>query len=134
MKAWRHDPLRFSDVRRVWRRNRCAGPGTIGVYRHWICRFIDYCEIQDLDEHQELTREGAKRFAIWWQSQGSPRSGRLPIALKGSRSALRAWSFALGILGVQLPPWEPPAIQPPISPTMAAFAAYLNDVRGNPPH
>jgi integrase/recombinase XerD len=63
-----------------------------------------------------------------------PGSGSLPTALKGSRSALRAWSFALGILGVQVPPWEPPAIQPPISPTMAAFAAYLNDVRGNPPH
>jgi integrase/recombinase XerD len=134
MKAWRQSPPRFPEVRLVWQRNRCAGLGTIDVYRHWICRFIDYCEIQDLDEHQELTRDGVKRFAVWWRSQGSPRQGRLPTALKGSRSALRAWSFALGILGVKVPPWEPPAIQPPISPTMAGFAAYLRDVRGNPAH
>jgi integrase/recombinase XerD len=133
MKAWRFDPQRFSDVRRVWQRNRCAEPGTIGVYRYWICRFVDYCRIQGLDEHQELTRKGAKRFAIWWRSQGSPRPGHLPSALKSSRSALRAWSFAIGILGVKVQPWEPPVIRPPLSPAMAEFAAYLRDVRGNPP-
>ena len=53
--------------------------------------------------------------------------------LNSSRSALRAWSFALGILGVKVPPWESPATPPPLSATMAAFAGYLNDVRGNPP-
>jgi hypothetical protein len=35
---WRLDPHRFSDVRRIWEHNRCVGPGTISLYRYWICR------------------------------------------------------------------------------------------------
>jgi integrase/recombinase XerD len=37
-------------------------------------------------------------------------------------------------LGVKVPPWKPLEISPPpVSPTMADFAAHLRDVRGNPP-
>jgi integrase/recombinase XerD len=134
MKAWRRDPQGFSEVRRVWERNRCVAPASISVYRYWICRFIDYCSSEHLDEYAELTRSGARRFAAWWRSQGSPRRGRLSPTLKSSRSALRAWSFALGILGVKVPPWDSPVLQPPpVSTTMAAFAVYLREVRGNPP-
>jgi integrase/recombinase XerD len=133
MKAWRRDPQRFSEVRRVWERNRCVAPASISVYRYWICRFTDYCRIEHLDQHDELTRSGARRFAAWWRSRGSPRRGRLASALNSSRSALRAWSFALGTLGVKVPSWESPVLQPPpLSGTMAAFAAYLKEVRGNP--
>jgi len=67
------------------------------------------------------------------RSQGSPRGGQLPSTLNSSRSAIRAWSFALGVLGVKVPSWESPAIPPPLSALMAVFAGYLNDVRGNPP-
>jgi integrase/recombinase XerD len=130
---WRIDPHRFSDVRRVWEVNRCIEPGTISLYRYWICRYLDYCRAQGLDEHQELTRVGTRRFAVWWRSHGSPRRGRLSSALKSTRSAMRAWSFALGILGVKVPPWESPAVAPPLSATLRAFARFLNEVRGNPP-
>ena len=130
---WRLDPHRFSDVRRIWEQNRCVEPRTISLYRYWICRYVDYCRTQGLDEEQELTRAGARRFASWWRSQGSPRRGGFTTSLNSSRSALRAWSFALGILGVKVPPWESPTTPPPLSATMAAFVAYLNDVRGNPP-
>ncbi len=130
---WRLDPHRFSDVRRIWEQNRCVEPGTISLYRYWICRYVDYCRTEGLDEEQELTRVGARRFASWWRSQGSPRRGGFTTSLNSSRSALRAWSFALGILGVKVPPWESPTTPPPLSATMAAFVAYLIDVRGNPP-
>ena len=130
---WRLDPHRFSDVRRIWEQNRCVEPGTISLYRYWICRYVDYCRTHGLDEEQELTRVGAGRFASWWRSQGSPRRGGFTTSLNSSRSALRAWSFALGILGVKVPPWESPPTPQPLSATMAAFVAYLNDVRGNPP-
>src|ERR1019366_5049542 len=83
-----------------------------------------YCRSQGLGEHQELTCEGAKRFATWWRSQGSPRPGRLRATLQSSRSAVRAWSFALGVLGVKVPPWKPPVIRPPLSAAMTVFAAY----------
>jgi len=130
---WRLDPDRFAEVRRVWERNRCVEPSTIAVYRYWICRFVDYCRAQRLDERHELTQAGARRFAIWWRSQGSPRRGHLLTTFKSSRSAIRAWSFALGILGDEVPPWRSPATAPLLSAIMAAFADYLRDVRGNPP-
>lgn len=134
MKAWRSDPPGFSDVQRIWRDNRCASAGTVNNYRYWICRFVDYCRIRGLDERQELTREGAARFSSWWRSTGSSRRGSRPRALKSSRSALRAWAYALGVLGVDVPPWMPPRIlPPPVSPTMGDFATHLSDVRGNPP-
>ena len=118
----------------MWERNRCVAPASISVYRYWICRFTDYCSSEHLDEHAELTRGGARRFAAWWRSEGSSRRGRLSSTLNSSRSALRAWSFALGILGVKVPPWDSPVLQPPpVSTTMAAFAVYLKEVRGNPP-
>ena len=130
---WRLDPHRFADVRRIWEQNRCVEPGTISLYRYWICRYVDYCRTEGLDEEQELTRVGARRFASWWRSQGSPRRGGFTTSLNSSRSALRAWSFALGILRVKVPPWESPPTPQPLSATMAAFVDYLKDVRGNPP-
>src|ERR1700735_2572494 len=130
---WRLDPHRFSDVRRIWEHNRCVEPGTISLYRYWICRYVEYCRRLGLDEHQDLPGVGASRFAVWWRSRGSPRRGRFSTTLNSSRSAIRAWSFALGVLGVRIPPWESPARSPPLSATMDAFAGYLNDVRGNPP-
>ena len=133
MKPWRADPPGFSDVKRVWRDNRCVGSGTVAVYRYWICRFLDYCSAQGLEAHKELTLAGAVRFATWWRLAGSPRSGRVVVAFQAARSALRSWSFALSALGKDIPQWRPSTPAPPISPAMAAFAAYLTEVRGNPP-
>jgi integrase/recombinase XerD len=132
VKAWRSDPPQFSEVRHIWERNRCVEPSTISLYRYWICRFIDYCRIHELDAHLELTRVGAKRFATWWRSRGSPRRGVITNAVKSSRSAIRSWSFALSILGVKVPRWEAAAPARPLSASTAAFATYLRDVRGNP--
>jgi hypothetical protein len=132
-KAWRCDLGRFSEVRRVWERNRCVAPASISLYSYWICRFSDYCRIEHLDQHDELTRSGARRFSSSWSPEGSPCRGRLSYTLNSSRSTLRAWSLALGILGVKVPSRESPTLQPPpLSATMAAFAAYLKQVRGNP--
>lgn len=133
IKAWRTDPPGFPDVKLVWQRNRCVGAGTIAVYRYWISRFLDYCRTHELDVRQELTCAGAKRFARWWRLAGSPRAGRVEVAFRSARSALRSWSFALRALGKQLPPWFSPPPVPTISPIMGAFSSYLKEVRGNPP-
>ena len=90
MKAWRTDPPGFSDVKHVWQKNRCVGAGTIAVYRYWISRFLDYCRTHELDVRQELTCAGAERFARWWRSVGSPRAGRVEVAFRSARSALRS--------------------------------------------
>jgi hypothetical protein len=47
---------------------KCVEPGTISLYRYWICRYVEYCREQGLDEQQELTRVGARRFAVWWRT------------------------------------------------------------------
>ncbi|MGH9641372.1 MAG: site-specific integrase, partial [Terriglobales bacterium] len=104
------------------------------LYRYWVCRFHDYCRLQGLDEHNELTRAGAVRFARWWRLKGSSRAGHLCHTVNSSRSALHSWAFALGLLGRKIPSWEPPAATPPpVSAILAEFAAFMKDVRGNPP-
>ena len=132
MRSWRTDPPGFAQALRVWRRNRCVGRGTIAVYRYWICRFGDYCGICKLDERQELTEQGAERFARWWRSTGSPRHGHLRSSILSSRSALRAWAFARIILGDALPTWRT-VCEPPVPRALRAFAIYVSEVRGNPP-
>jgi len=133
MKPWRTDPPGFSHVKRMWRENRCVGSGTVAVYRYWICRFLDYCRLQRLDVRQELTLRGVERFASWWRSAGSPRSGRVDVAFQAARSALRSWSFARRTLGEDVPEWLAPPPAPAIAPIMSEFSAYLSEVRGNPP-
>jgi len=132
MKSWRTDPPGYAQVLQVWRCNRCVGRGSISVYRYWICRFYDYCRVCELDDRQELTEQGAERFARWWRSHGSPRRGRLRPVILSSRSALRAWSFARVTLGESLPTWRPVRVQQVPTP-LKGFATYLSEVRGNPP-
>lgn len=132
MKSWRTDPPGYAQVLQVWRRNRCVAQGTVSVYRYWICRFYDYCRACELDERRELTERGAERFARWWRSQGSPRRGHLRSTILASRSALRAWAFARASLGEALPTWRP-VCERPVPTMLQGFAAYLSEVRGNPP-
>jgi integrase/recombinase XerD len=132
MDSWRIDPPGYAQVLQVWRCNRCVGPGSIAVYRYWICRYYDYCRACRLDERKELTELGAERFAKWWRSRGSPRRGHFRSAFLSSRSALRAWSFARTSLGETLPTWRMDR-ERPVPRALRCFAAYMAEVRGNPP-
>jgi integrase len=124
---------RLAEVERIWQRNRCIKRGSVAVYRYWIRRFCVYCRACQLDERAELTRDGAELFARWWRAGASPRRGRLECTIQASRSALRAWANARSSLGEQLPPWQTPPPPQHVPAIAAAFAAYLRDVRGNPP-
>jgi site-specific recombinase XerD len=126
-------PYRWNEVARLWRHNRRLGPGALSVYQYWLRRFSAYCDAQVIDCRAELTEQGAERFARWWRSRGSGRRGRLENTIKSSHSALRAWSFALAMLGESVPLWS--ARRPPVSfdAKFRRFAAYLHEVRGNPP-
>lgn len=126
-------PYRLGEVKRVWRRNRGLGGQSLVVYESWLHRFARYCQIHSLDQRTELTQRGVEWFARWWRSQGSRRRGRLEVAVAASNMALRAWAFALSMLGESLPPWSPTQPPPQIDPRFRLFANYLRDVRGNPP-
>lgn len=125
-------PFRWHEVMRVWQRNRSLSRPSVEVYKSWVRRFVRYCEIHSLDQRIELTQRGAEQFARWWRSHGSHRRGRLEITMIASRRPLRAWAFALSVLGESLPPWRstPP---PRVDHRFEAFADYLREVRGNPP-
>lgn len=126
-------PYRLNDVRRVWRRNRSVTPESEQVYLQWLDRFARYCEKCGLDQRAELTRRGAEQFARWWRSKGSPRQGRLRVSIVASHGALRAWAFALAMLGESMPPWSRPRAAPRVDPRFHSFVEYLREVRGNPP-
>lgn len=126
-------PYRLRDVKRVWRGNHGLGRGSLQLYEYWLYRFARYCYAHSLDQRAGLTRLGAEQFARWWRSQGSRRRGDLKEAIRGSRMALRAWAFALSMLGESIPPWSPPRVAPMRDPRFGAFADYLREVRGNPP-
>ncbi|MBL8299623.1 MAG: tyrosine-type recombinase/integrase [Rhodanobacteraceae bacterium] len=119
-------------MKRVWRRNRCLSRASLVAYQYWLHRFAAYCKAHSLDQRAELTQQGAERFARWWRSQGSPRRGQLRYTIAQSRHALRAWAFALSVLGEPLLPWAVPRTAPAFDRRFQAFADYLRDVRGNP--
>jgi integrase/recombinase XerD len=126
-------PYRLSDVKRVWRRNHGLGRQSLVIYEYWLHRFARFCQAHSLDQRTELTQRGAERFARWWRSHGSRRGGRLEVAVSESKMALRAWAFALSMLGEPMPPWSLPRASSLIDPRFQSFADYLRDVRGNPP-
>jgi integrase/recombinase XerD len=122
-------PYRLAEVKRVWRENRSLTGKSIAGYEYWLYRFSRYCQLRNLDQVAELTRDGGERFARWWRLQ-SHQEGRLNRTISGSRMALRAWSFALTALGESTPPWSDPPPDAPIGGRFEAFANYLRDVRG----
>lgn len=126
-------PYRWPDVKHVWQRNHHLRRGPFLLYGYWVHRFARYCLIHSLDQRTELTRCGAERFARWWHSHGSRRQGGLKQAIAGSHMALRAWTYALTMLGETMPPWTSLPPPPTLDARFDSFARYLRDVRGNPP-
>src|SRR6266849_4291126 len=89
----------------LWRKGHLSS-GTIAIYLQWVRRFRTYCDKRKLLETEHLTRVGVQRFI---RAYSGPR-------LKGRQSAqnsrnlasnaLHAWAYALGALGMPLPPWR----------------------------
>ncbi len=125
-------PYRLNDVRRMWRQNRSVTPQSEKVYLQWVDRFARYCNRCTLDQRAELTEQGAERFARWWRTQGSPRRGQLRVSITASHGALRAWAFALLMLGESMPPWRIAVSTPGVDRRWQPFEDYLRTVRGNP--
>lgn len=125
-------PYRLNEVKRIWRHNRCLSRPSLIGYEYWLRRFAAYCEAHSRDQRTELTQRGAERFARWWRSHGSRRRGRLKGTIAASHGALRAWAFALSLLGEALSPWREPRPEAALDHRWQAFADYLRDVRGNP--
>lgn len=114
----------------VWERNRRLKQSSITVYCRWIKRFEFYCHENDLDQAQELTLAGARRFAKKYAHLNRLKEKSV---LKAARSALFALSTARRILNPSTISWDEPVVTVNVySPLIVEYATFLSEVRGNP--
>ena len=110
------------DVVKVWRCGHLS-PSTILLYLRWVRHFRDHCQKHGLRVTDELTLEGAVRFA---QSYIGPRK-KGPVGT-GSRSTLRnalhAWACALNTLGIPVPTWLQPREAVVLEPLLEAYVRH----------
>lgn len=97
-------------------------PATIRMYLAWTRTFRRSCARRGLDSVRVLTQAGVADFVRRRTKRRRPadRDG----AFIAARKALRAWAFALGRLGVDVPPWRPTPPPRPVSPLLVEFAEY----------
>jgi len=107
-------------VARVWRTSGRRA-STIYAYLLAVRRYRRYCANRKLGELDGLTLLGSRVFAAAYAR--THRCGRV-LALKMSRSALRAWAIALARLGRSVPRWTPPAPQPVLLPLVQRYVDY----------
>jgi integrase/recombinase XerD len=113
---------RERQVAGVWRRDGLT-PGAAQCYLQWVRLFRADCRRRHLDEASELTQAGAIRFAARYR--GRRKKGAVGATTRRmGRTALRAWAYALGGLGVSVPPWQPVAVQARLPSLLTAYAAY----------
>ena len=123
------DPVLLTAAMQVWRDNQCICEQVIRQYRNWVLHFQEYCRIKRLGENDELTRAGARRFAMWYAKR---RRCSRALTIEMTCSALGTWAAALKVLGKSLPPWETRVALRPSSPVQEEFVKYLIEVCGNP--
>ena len=113
----------------VWRADRSISANSARQYLQWIGQFRRYCSERGLVEVDELTRDGAKRFKVWYA-----RSHKIKVANLGlASSSMRALRRVYEVMGAAVPAWSPIKRRP--SPAMALlrdYAAHLGQHRGNP--
>lgn len=135
MRAQRREPClaaiepTIKDIRRIWRADGAIRDAAAGVYFLWIKRFRSYCAERGLAERAELTRKGVHRFVLWYARWRGLDWRSLGVA----HSALFALTRVYQMMGLALPPWEPPpGVRRPASALLAEYARHLTHHRGNP--
>lgn len=107
----------------LWRKGHLRA-GTIQIYLYWVRRFRASCARRELDEVQQLTRDGVRGFV---RRYAGPRLGKrvsAPSSTGVAHNALHAWSCALRALGVPTPPWRVKGEAPPLPPLLEEYRRY----------
>lgn len=117
------------DILRVWRANRCVSASSARQYLYWIERFRRYCSALGLDEAGELTRDGVRRFQVWYAHSRGITTANLALA----SSSLRSLHHVYEIVGTPVPAWAPVERRPaPATAVLRDYAAHLGQHLGNP--
>jgi integrase/recombinase XerD len=118
------------DMFRIWRADRCVQDASARNYIRWIKWFRFYADQHGLEERSELTLEGARRFALWYDQHRRADPKQLDTA---ARTALHALSRVYQVMGLQPPTWHvPPHPSAPASALLQGYADHLDRHRGNP--
>lgn len=120
----------FEDMVQVWRDGRSLSSGSAKKYLQWIKRFRLYCAQRGLNERDELTREGARRFAAWYARRRHQLDRRW---LGLASTSLYALHRVYEVLGLSVPTWHSCRPVPrPTSALLCAYADHLAHHRGEP--
>lgn len=98
--------------------------GTIQIYLQWVRRFLAFCAKHELDDVEQLTREGVRGFV---RRYAGPRLGNrvsAPSSRDVAHNALHAWSCALRALGVAMPPWRVKSEAPSLPPLLEEYRQF----------
>lgn len=118
-------------VMRVWRASG-RSEATIAVYVLWVRKYRAHCRAQELDEVEALTRVDVIKYAISYR--GSRRGRHVKATTRfGARNALRAWSCALKLMGVEVPVWRPAPSPRQWSPLLTMYSQHRTEHRGVSP-
>lgn len=115
----------------LWRQGDLSW-STIQVYLHWIRRFRSYCDQRKVIEADQLSLEGAVRFARKYAGRrlNGRRSAR--SCRDTARSALHAWACALRSLGVSVPTWRNAPEARALPPLLNEYCEYRRAHNGLP--
>ena len=121
-------PPTVPEIVRAWRADRSISESGARIYLRWISRFRRYCAQLELNELDELTYEGARRFKAWYARKPKLEQGRVE-----NSSALRALRRVYEANGTPVPAWKVIKRRPPpASAVLREYATHLARHRGNP--
>lgn len=113
----------------VWCADRCVSASSARQYLYWIGRFRRYCSALGLDEADELTRDGVRRFQVWYAHSRGITTANLALASSSLRSLHRVYE----IVDTPVSPWRSVERCPaPVTAVLRDYAAHLGQHRGNP--
>ena len=124
----RRQPLtkQESEVVDVWRSNgRTAA--TVQAYLDWVRRFCRSCCARGRDPLAAATLLGTRDFARRYASEREIDEGR---TFACARSAVRAWTFALRVLGGSPPPWKEERPSSGVRPLVRQYCEFRRHHRG----
>jgi hypothetical protein len=107
----------------LWRKGHLCS-AAIQIYLQWVRRFRAFCEKWNLDEVEQLTGEGVRRFVHRLRRTQARETDQRAEQQGSCHNALHGWSCALRALGAALPPWRVKREAPLLPPLLGKYRQF----------
>ena len=67
--------LEWAEAFMIDRKSRGLSPNTISFYRKKLKKFLEYCEVNQIHEIQELNAANIRKYILWLESKGHNKGG-----------------------------------------------------------